>query len=176
MGTFQSPRDPIFWLHHCNIDRLWQEWNEAGGVNTNDVLWLNFDFDGNFVKPDKSPYNVKVAALRNITALHYRYKLKVTPKLAHEALFLQRVPKPKPFAFDKLLAAKPTAVAARAKINTRLEMPVTLSQPEAQALRAVKPLDTTNIEGALPVASARAVTVVGDLDAPGRATRTFVSP
>jgi len=26
MATFQSPRDPIFWMHHCNVDRLWAEW------------------------------------------------------------------------------------------------------------------------------------------------------
>jgi hypothetical protein len=21
-----SPLDPIFWLHHCNIDRIWDSW------------------------------------------------------------------------------------------------------------------------------------------------------
>lgn len=26
--------DPIFWLHHCNIDRLWAAWNKNGGKNT----------------------------------------------------------------------------------------------------------------------------------------------
>lgn len=26
MGNFMSPLDPIFWLHHCNIDRLWDSW------------------------------------------------------------------------------------------------------------------------------------------------------
>jgi tyrosinase len=26
-----SPRDPIFWLHHANIDRLWDAWVRAGG-------------------------------------------------------------------------------------------------------------------------------------------------
>lgn len=25
--------DPIFWLHHCNIDRLWASWNRAGNQN-----------------------------------------------------------------------------------------------------------------------------------------------
>lgn len=25
--------DPIFWLHHCNIDRLWASWNKNGGKN-----------------------------------------------------------------------------------------------------------------------------------------------
>lgn len=26
MGDFMSPCDPIFWLHHANIDRLWDSW------------------------------------------------------------------------------------------------------------------------------------------------------
>jgi tyrosinase len=25
-----SPLDPLFWLHHCNVDRLWAEWQVAG--------------------------------------------------------------------------------------------------------------------------------------------------
>src|SRR4029078_3468541 len=31
-----SPRDPIFWLHHCNIDRIWSLWTAKGGKNTDD--------------------------------------------------------------------------------------------------------------------------------------------
>jgi len=25
--------DPVFWLHHCNIDRLWASWNNRGNPN-----------------------------------------------------------------------------------------------------------------------------------------------
>jgi hypothetical protein len=28
-----AANDPIFWLHHSNIDRIWASWNKAGGVN-----------------------------------------------------------------------------------------------------------------------------------------------
>jgi tyrosinase len=28
MRTAASPGDPIFWLHHANIDRLWAEWQK----------------------------------------------------------------------------------------------------------------------------------------------------
>jgi tyrosinase len=28
MRTSASPGDPIFWLHHANIDRLWAEWQK----------------------------------------------------------------------------------------------------------------------------------------------------
>jgi hypothetical protein len=32
MGFFeQAARDPIFWLHHCNIDRLWMTWRSKPG-------------------------------------------------------------------------------------------------------------------------------------------------
>ncbi len=30
MNTMASPLDPLFWLHHANIDRLWAAWVAAG--------------------------------------------------------------------------------------------------------------------------------------------------
>jgi len=31
MATMSSPDDPFFWLHHCNIDRLWHLWMDCNG-------------------------------------------------------------------------------------------------------------------------------------------------
>jgi tyrosinase len=28
MMLMTSPNDPVFWLHHCNIDRLWGDWQQ----------------------------------------------------------------------------------------------------------------------------------------------------
>ncbi|MER5867218.1 tyrosinase family protein [Kitasatospora sp. NPDC002040] len=28
MSTGMSPNDPVFWLHHCFIDKLWSEWQK----------------------------------------------------------------------------------------------------------------------------------------------------
>jgi Common central domain of tyrosinase/Polyphenol oxidase middle domain len=40
--------DPIFWLHHCNIDRLWNRWLAGGGGRSNppatDTSWHNTNF------------------------------------------------------------------------------------------------------------------------------------
>lgn len=29
-----SPNDPVFFLHHANIDRLWAEWQQVHGYNS----------------------------------------------------------------------------------------------------------------------------------------------
>lgn len=49
-GAMGDPRtaalDPIFWLHHANIDRLWQVWINMGNrINPTESSWLNFAFD-----------------------------------------------------------------------------------------------------------------------------------
>ena len=68
-----SSRDPIFFLHHANIDRLWTVWNRRGYANSPDPMWRNFVFNGNFVSPDGSPWNVGVRRLGSPETLGYRY-------------------------------------------------------------------------------------------------------
>jgi tyrosinase len=34
-----AANDPIFWLHHCNIDRIWASWNKASGANPADAAF-----------------------------------------------------------------------------------------------------------------------------------------
>jgi tyrosinase len=48
MATGVSPNDPVFWLHHAYVDKLWAEWQqrhpEAGYVpvgGTPDVVDLD---------------------------------------------------------------------------------------------------------------------------------------
>ena len=36
--------DPIFWLHHANIDRLWATWLADTGANPSSRLWLGRSF------------------------------------------------------------------------------------------------------------------------------------
>lgn len=66
--------DPVFWLHHCNIDRIWAGWNEAGGRNpteTNGKPWS----DTKFVFADQSGSRIEVAisTISSSAALPYAY-------------------------------------------------------------------------------------------------------
>lgn len=36
--------DPLFWMHHSNIDRIWESWNQAGFANPATTTWLNRTF------------------------------------------------------------------------------------------------------------------------------------
>ena len=36
--------DPIFYLHHCNLDRIWESWNRLGNKNPTDPKYLNRKF------------------------------------------------------------------------------------------------------------------------------------
>ncbi|NQX29395.1 tyrosinase family protein [Microbacteriaceae bacterium VKM Ac-2854] len=41
----RAASDPIFWLHHCNIDRLWEQWlTQAGRSNPTDAAWTGASF------------------------------------------------------------------------------------------------------------------------------------
>lgn len=47
--------DPIFWLHHCNIDRLWAAWmNNSGNVQEKSSPWANGPFPRQFTMPSPS--------------------------------------------------------------------------------------------------------------------------
>lgn len=39
-----AANDPVFWLHHCNIDRIWASWNKAGGANPDDSTFKGTPF------------------------------------------------------------------------------------------------------------------------------------
>lgn len=75
LGMGQVPwaaNDPIFWLHHCNIDRLWASWNDAGRKNPMTGTWLNKTFT--FADENGVKVVAKVKDFDKIMPLHYRYE------------------------------------------------------------------------------------------------------
>lgn len=73
MPTPASPRDPIFMMHHGNIDRIWAYWNAMGNKNDAGPLWLGMKFENNYLRPDGTPYSMMVSDLVSTTPFGYTY-------------------------------------------------------------------------------------------------------
>lgn len=69
MGDGLSPLDPLFWLHHCGVDRVWAQWQFAG----NTTLPLDISYANQFVGGDGKPVTADSATALNITALGFTY-------------------------------------------------------------------------------------------------------
>jgi tyrosinase len=73
----RSARDPIFWLHHCNVDRLWNVWINQGHTNpAPSNPWSNqtfkYDVGGTMVKTAGQVTNTQ-------TMLNYKYDRETSP-------------------------------------------------------------------------------------------------
>ncbi|MEN5425456.1 tyrosinase family protein [Stenotrophomonas pennii] len=85
MGFPAAARDPLFFLHHANVDRIWENWILQGHVNTTDPLWLDMVFPNHFLRLDGQRYSVRVDGLRRPADLGYKYddsRVAVPPTLS----------------------------------------------------------------------------------------------
>ncbi|XP_044320579.1 polyphenol oxidase, chloroplastic [Triticum aestivum] len=75
MGNFYSAaRDPIFFAHHGNIDRLWHVWRglRRGNANFTDADWLDTAFL--FYDEEARPVRVRVRDCLDPAAMGYSYQ------------------------------------------------------------------------------------------------------
>jgi tyrosinase len=66
-----AARDPILWLHHRNIDRLWASWNKVGRSNPTSTTFLNTTFT--FADENGQQVVGKVSDVLSILRLGYAY-------------------------------------------------------------------------------------------------------
>jgi len=92
MPSAGSPRDPIFMMHHGNIDRIWATWNAMGNSNLAGMdaptqnLWLNMNFKDNYISPTGTLYSKMPKDLQSTTALGYTYSgLPQASKIVYDA-------------------------------------------------------------------------------------------
>ena len=71
--------DPLFYLHHCNLDRIWESWNRLGNSNPTDPKYLNRKFA--FADRNGKRVDLPVSAGDRIAQLGYEYDaMKSRPK------------------------------------------------------------------------------------------------
>jgi tyrosinase len=136
MPSALSPRDPIFFMHHCNIDRLWALWNTRN-ANSADPLWTDMPFTNNFINTDGTPYSPKVSDLFVPETLGYTYGL--VPLVAS-------APSPNLLALQsRLTTLRGPGVTNNADIKTYTVAPTgqtfgTAAQPLAVSVNVAAPL------------------------------------
>ncbi|MEX0791156.1 MAG: tyrosinase family protein, partial [Actinomycetota bacterium] len=102
MGSFNTAGlDPIFWLHHCNIDRLWEVWDRQTSPARNNPATDNWTTDQTFHFRNASGADVTQVSggvVNTRDQLSYIYDQFSLPFLRPDILQqIQRIPVPFPF-------------------------------------------------------------------------------
>jgi peroxiredoxin len=71
--------DPIFYLHHCNLDRIWESWNRLGNSNPTDPKYQSRKFT--FADRNGKRVDMPVSAGDRVAQLGFEYdKYELPPK------------------------------------------------------------------------------------------------
>ena len=109
MGDGMSPLDPIFWLHHCNIDRIWAEWQTA----QNTTPGFNLNYDNQFVNGTGQPVLASSTSALDFAAMNYTYDTLSGPVVAQQLNQLGLST-----ARPESVSLPPTAIAAPQVLGT----------------------------------------------------------
>ncbi len=105
-------QDPIFWLHHCNIDRQWNRWLSRGGPRRNpvDLDYLSQQF--NFYTETGQLVSILGEDVLNTQTLGYRYDDDAAQPAGFDSFALASAPPPPPSPVPVAgFAAPPPSVA-----------------------------------------------------------------
>jgi tyrosinase len=126
--------DPIFWLHHCNIDRLWESWNRIPGRNN--PAWPNRRFP--FADANGKAVTVLPKDANRVAQLKYQYDFYYVPPK-----------KPAPLPLGAPSAA--LAAAAVTKVTrAAAEGEVTLASERVRVELTPPPSPTAGLTAATP--------------------------
>jgi hypothetical protein len=126
-----SVKDPIFWAHHANLDRLWDQWQQRHGQNPDGQTETLRGWDNTFTpKPIVSNFNDIRGQLQydycspaptRVADLHFRAGVEALPKEDKPPLSLK-------FKLADLKTALPPVRHSRAQVRlTGVKTPVDTS-------------------------------------------------
>ena len=160
-GNIGDPRtaahDPIFWLHHANVDRLWNRWLDIAGHYLPDQMADKDWYDQEFPYYDENGNKavVSVSKILELAASEARYD--------DDRRFLVAAQPPKEKSVPKLLVvgkAKPSLSLSTKPFKTDLQLtddakPKLMAALTAAPTTAVPPVVLLRIEGIKPNKDAR---------------------
>ena len=149
MASGMSPLDPIFWLHHCNVDRLWEEWNAAG----NTTPPMSQTYQNHFCNVDGKPITANAAGALDATKLGFRYQR------SELAVALAPAPRAPAVGAPAPGAARPAAMPAE-PVQKQLRESQVVIQERAIGTRSNGATATVGVPTAIPVAATGATSVL----------------
>jgi tyrosinase len=123
--------DPIFYLHHCNLDRLWESWNTfptgkpsvdpSDWLNPSDPKWLDGppsvgEREFALPNPDGSKWVYTPAEMRDITTLGYTYD-DLTPGAVTPVITVAQRMSDLGFAADRVVATGGRTMAPQNRVE-----------------------------------------------------------
>lgn len=136
-----SANDPIFWLHHCNVDRLWDAWlSRAGGrVNPSDSAFLDHSFS--YADSNGATVTRTVRELLSSEQLGYCYEGQRAPTIQVAA-----APQPTPLTAFRAATSVRTREVGREQLgfgSSRVRL-----QPEPRMTAQLREVPTRAARGA----------------------------
>ncbi|MED6212996.1 hypothetical protein PIB30_089007, partial [Stylosanthes scabra] len=111
MGAFYSAaRDPIFYSHHANVDRMWSIWNSFNRKDIDDSDWLDSSFL--FYDENKDLVRVKIRDCLDTKKLGYDFLEQPLP-------WTNAKPKPRRTKLERVV--KPLTVTKNLEFPFKLE-------------------------------------------------------
>jgi hypothetical protein len=93
MGGYMSPLDPIFWLHHCNVDRIWASWSrQNNNLSPTQSLWTNHALARYYDPTNKqqvSPHAGDTLDAAKYRATYDKYETRVAATFVPNVMALQ---------------------------------------------------------------------------------------
>jgi hypothetical protein len=147
-----AAEDPVFFLHHANIDRLWNSWlaQRGGRADPADAAWLNTRFTF-FDEAGHAVYLTGSQIVDSLEQLNYRYDLEpAPPPRIHKVLtHLAQLPDQRP---HKARTNIP-------RLSEHAQLGEVLAVNEAQSADARVNLGPTQVRVKLPISETARATL-----------------
>lgn len=137
-----AAQDPIFWLHHANIDRLWNRWVQQGQGRTDpgDSAWLNTTFTF-YDEAGHAVYLTGAEIVDTVGQLNYRYDDDPAPQSGAKPKILAQGTAPQNGASEGASRKPPTVLAESAALPggariTLATTPARVQIPLTESVRA----------------------------------------